>query len=64
MKVIPATYDLVVELTEKEQRASDFFDDLLDRGFTVLEAAARVEECYKASELEAAFYRWLRGETP
>jgi hypothetical protein len=57
MKIIN---EKTVELTAFEQHAKTTFELLLDRGYSIPAAVARVKEL--APDMDPAFYRWLEGK--
>lgn len=57
MKIID---ERTVELSKPESVANARFNDFLDRGFSVLESAARVQN--EMPDLDPNLYRWFRDE--
>lgn len=49
----------VVELTDLEQEAHDYFDDLLDQGYTIHEAKRMTSVAYEEIEDLTALLAWL-----
>lgn len=50
--------DRTVELTDEEMEASEAFDELLDRGLGIVDAANRVAKDYP--DLDPEFWAWLQ----
>lgn len=56
--------DRTVELDDDEAQALDYYNDCLDEGQGVIEAATNTENLFSDRHLDPAFYAYLRDEDP